>query len=513
MSRQSEGDSGQAGPVGKCGQQAPASMDENKLIAERRAKLAALRERRQPYPNSFRPDSHAADLQRTLADSSRDELEQRDESVAVAGRIMAKRGPFLVIQDVTGRIQFYVDKKILPQELADEIKSWDIGDIIGGCGPVRRSGKGDLYVYLESVELLTKSLRPLPDKHHGLTDQELRYRQRYVDLIMSEDSRRVFTTRARLIDAIRDFLTDRQYLEVETPMMQTIPGGAAARPFVTYHNSLDMEMYLRIAPELYLKRLVVGGFERVFEINRNFRNEGLSTRHNPEFTMLEFYQAYADYHDLMDLTEALFHYIADRVAGSRQLSYQGKTFDFDQPFTRMTVLASILHYNSDIDAAQLATVDSARAVAQALGIAVKQRWGLGKLQIEIFEKTVESRLEQPTFITEYPTEVSPLARCNDDNPFVTDRFEFFLGGREIANGFSELNDPEDQARRFRQQVEEKDAGDDEAMHFDEDYIAALEYGLPPTAGEGIGIDRLVMFFVDKPSIRDVLLFPHMRPQS
>ena len=491
----------------------PLSPDENKLIAERRAKLAALRERRQAYPNHFRPDRHAGELQEALAGRSREELEQQDGQVAVAGRIMAKRGPFMVVQDMTGRIQFYVDKKNLPAELTSEIRSWDIGDIIGGCGPVRRSGKGDLYVYLERVELLTKSLRPLPDKYHGLTDQELRYRQRYVDLIMSEDSRRVFTTRARLIDAIRDFLTDRQFLEVETPMMQAIPGGAAARPFVTYHHSLDLEMYLRIAPELYLKRLVVGGFERVFEINRNFRNEGLSTRHNPEFTMLEFYQAYADYHDLMDLTEALFRYIADRLAGGRTIVYQGKSFDFDQPFVRMTVLESILHFNPQLDAAQLGDIDSARAVADTLGIAAEQRWGLGKLQIEIFEKTVESRLEQPTFITEYPTEVSPLARCNDDNPFVTDRFEFFLAGREIANGFSELNDPEDQARRFAQQVVEKDAGDNEAMHFDEDYIAALEYGLPPTAGEGIGIDRLVMFFVDKPSIRDVLLFPHMRPQS
>jgi len=491
----------------------PGSVDENRLIAERRAKLAVLRQQRQPFPNTFRPDHHACDLEASFGARSRDELEQEDHIAAVAGRIMARRGPFLVVQDMTGRTQFYLDNKRLPAALVAEIKSWDIGDIVGGRGPVRRSGKGDLYVYVDEVGLLTKSLRPLPDKYHGLTDQELRYRRRYVDLIMSEESRRVFRTRAVLIDAIRDYLTDRQFLEVETPMMQAIPGGAAARPFVTHHNSLDLAMYLRIAPELYLKRLVVGGFERVFEINRNFRNEGLSTRHNPEFTMLEFYQAYADYRDLMDLTEDLLRYIADRVQDSRVVRYQGGEYDLDRPFARMTVLESILHYNPGLAAADLQDEVAARRVAGSLGIAPQARWGLGKLQIEIFEKTVEGRLDQPTFITEYPTEVSPLARRNDDNPFVTDRFEFFLGGREIANGFSELNDPEDQARRFQEQAAHKAAGDDEAMHFDEDYIAALEYGLPPTAGEGIGIDRLVMFFVDKPSIRDVLLFPHMRPQG
>lgn len=489
------------------------SQNENRLIAERRAKLAAIRKQRQPFPNTFRRDSHAQELQDLLGGKSKEELETLDRRARVAGRIMAKRGPFLVLQDMTGRIQAYVDKKRLPDALVNEIKSWDIGDIIGAAGPVHKSGKGDLYVYMDEVELLTKSLRPLPDKYHGLTDQELRYRQRYVDLIMSEDSRKVFRTRAILIDAIRDYLTDRDFLEVETPMMQAIPGGAAARPFVTYHNALNLEMFLRIAPELYLKRLVVGGFEKVFEINRNFRNEGLSTRHNPEFTMLEFYQAYADYRDLMDITEDMLRYIADRVHGSRVMTYQGQEYDFNQAFTRMTVFESILHYNPDIDAAQLSDLDNARKIAEALGIPLKARWGLGKVQIEIFEKTVESRLDAPTFITEYPTEVSPLARRNDDNPLVTDRFEFFIGGREIANGFSELNDPEDQAERFRQQVQEKAAGDDEAMHFDDDYIAALEYGLPPTAGEGIGIDRLVMFFVDQPSIRDVLLFPHMRPQA
>jgi lysyl-tRNA synthetase class 2 len=485
-------------------------QNENRLIAERRAKLAAIREQRQAFPNTFRRDSHAEDIESLLGDKDKQELESLNHCVSVAGRIMARRGPFLVLQDMTGRIQAYVDKKRLPERQLAEIKTWDIGDIIGATGPVHRSGKGDLYVFMDRVELLTKSLRPLPDKYHGLTDQELRYRQRYVDLIMNEETRRVFRARAVLIDAIRDYLTDREFLEVETPMMQAIPGGAAARPFVTYHNALNLEMYLRIAPELYLKRLVVGGFERVFEINRNFRNEGVSTRHNPEFTMLEFYQAYADYHELMDLTEELIRYIAERVNGSRQLSYQGRDYDFDQPFARMSVLESILHFNPDIRAEQLADIESASSLARSLGIDVKARWGLGKIQIEIFEETVEERLLDPTFITEYPTEVSPLARCNDQNPFVTDRFEFFLGGREIANGFSELNDPEDQAERFRKQVQEKAAGDDEAMHFDADYIAALEYGMPPTAGEGIGIDRLVMFFVDKPSIRDVLLFPHLR---
>ena len=420
--------------------------------------------------------------------------------------------PFLVLQDMTGRIQAYVDKKQLPEATLNEIKTWDIGDIIGAEGPVHKSGKGDLYVYLEKVELLTKSLRPLPDKYHGLQDQEMRYRQRYVDLIMNEEVRRTFRIRSQLIDGIRDYLTDREFLEVETPMMQAIPGGASAKPFETYHNALDLSMFLRISPELYLKRLVVGGFERVFEINRNFRNEGLSTRHNPEFTMIEFYQAYADYNDLMDLTEDMLRYLASRILGKTLIDYQGKQFDFGAPFLRISVFDSILHFNPDIKAEDLQTLAGAKAIAQRLNIHVKETWGLGKIQIEIFDATVEHRLEQPTFITQYPTEVSPLARRNDADPFVTDRFEFFIGGREIANGFSELNDAEDQAERFQQQVLEKEAGDDEAMYYDADYVTALEYGLPPTAGEGIGIDRLVMLFTDSPSIRDVLLFPHMRPQ-
>lgn len=494
--------------------------EENKLIAERRAKLSAIRTQGQAFPNNFRPDSFAVNLQNELGEKSKEELESLHRIASVAGRIMAKRGPFLVLQDVSGRIQLYIDKA---HTQAEEVKSWDIGDIVGATGPVHKSGKGDLYVMIEKTQLLTKSLRPLPDKWHGLSDTETRYRQRYVDLIVNDDVKRVFRTRSIVIDAIRDYLTDRDFLEVETPMMQVIPGGATAKPFVTYHNALDQHMYLRIAPELYLKRLVVGGFDRVFEINRNFRNEGLSTRHNPEFTMLEFYQAYADYRDLMDLTENMLRYVAKRALGSTQFVNtvrndageitETREYDFEQPFTRLSVFDSILHFNQDIQAAELQTLEGATAIANRLGIPLKNSYGLGKIQIEIFEKTVEHRLMQPTFITEYPTEVSPLARRSDSNPFVTDRFEFFVGGRELANGFSELNDAEDQAERFNKQVEDKDAGDDEAMHFDADYIAALEYGLPPTAGEGIGIDRLVMLLTDSPSIRDVVLFPHMRPQQ
>ncbi len=364
----------------------------------------------------------------------------------------------------------------------------------------------------DTLRLLTKSLRPLPEKFHGLADQETRYRQRYVDLIMSEASRNTFRQRSRIMQFIREYLNALGFMEVETPMMQAIPGGATARPFTTFHNALDMDLFLRIAPELYLKRLVVGGYEKVYEINRNFRNEGLSTRHNPEFTMLEFYQAYASYHDLMDLTEDLLRKMANDLCGNTKIVYQGNEYDFGQPFRRMTVRESILEFNPDLVADDIDTLERARAVAGGLNLPLKDNYGLGKVQIEIFEKTVEGRLDNPTFITAYPTEVSPLARRNDQDPFVTDRFEFFVGGREIANGFSELNDAEEQAERFRQQVTEKDAGDLEAMHFDADYIRALEHGMPPTAGEGIGIDRLVMLFTDSPSIRDVLLFPHMRPE-
>lgn len=495
--------------------------EENKLIAERRAKLADIRSKRQAFPNDFRRQDLASALQQELGDKEKPELESLNRRAAVAGRIMAKRGPFLVLQDMSGRIQAYVDKKVLPETQLPEIKTWDIGDIIGCEGPVHKSGKGDLYVYMESVQLLTKSLRPLPDKFHGLQDQELRYRQRYVDLIMSPDSREVFKIRSKMVSFMRNYFDAEGFIEAETPMMQAIPGGATARPFVTHHNALDLDMYLRIAPELYLKRLVVGGFEKVFEINRNFRNEGLSTRHNPEFTMVEFYQAYANYKDLMDLTEDMLRKMAEAVLGTTTIvntthNEAGEEtsrieYDLSQPFRRLSVFDSILEFNPEISAEQLNDIDKARQLATDLGIPLKDGYGLGKVQIEIFEKTVEDRLMQPTFITEYPTEVSPLARRSDDNPFVTDRFEFFVGGRELANGFSELNDAEDQAERFHAQVAEKDAGDDEAMHFDDDYITALEYGLPPTAGEGIGIDRLVMLFTNSPSIRDVLLFPHMRP--
>ncbi len=488
-------------------------LDENKLIAERRAKLAELRAGGNPFPNDFRPEHKAQALQQEFGASSKEELESLGNMVSVAGRIVRNRGAFMVLQDGSGQIQLYVTK-----EAREFVKTLDLGDIVGVAGALHKSGKGDLYVNMERYQLLTKALRPLPDKFHGLADQEIRYRQRYVDLIANPEVRDTFVVRSKVVQFIRQYLNGRDFLEVETPMLQAIPGGATARPFITHHNALSMDMYLRVAPELYLKRLVVGGFERVYEINRNFRNEGLSTRHNPEFTMLEFYQAYADYRDLMDLTEDMLRQLTMQVLGTSQISNTKAddttvAYDFAAPFTRLSVFNSILKYNPNLQAADVDNLQGARAVADRLGIPLKDAWGLGKVQIEIFEKTVEHRLEQPTFITEYPTEVSPLARRNDDNAFVTDRFEFFVGGREIANGFSELNDAEDQAERFRQQVAEKDTGDLEAMHYDADYIRALEYGLPPTAGEGIGIDRLVMLLTDSPSIRDVLLFPHMRPEA
>ena len=486
------------------------NIDENKLIAQRRAKLEALRAQGNAYPNIFRRDSYAQDLQEKLSDKSKQELIELNQSAKVAGRIMAKRGPFFVLQDMTGRIQAYIDRKSFTKEHAKEIDTWDIGDIIGVEGPINKSGKGDLYIKMETVALLTKSLQPLPEKFHGLTDIEKRYRQRYVDLIMNEDSRKVFATRTKIIQYLREFLTERRFVEVETPMMHMIPGGATARPFETKHSALGIGLYLRIAPELYLKRLVVGGIERVFEINRSFRNEGLSTRHNPEFTMLEFYQAYADYHDLMDLTEELMRELCNDVLNSTSIQYGKETYDFSKPFARMTVKESILQFNQKLTEEDLDNPSNAKLVAENLGIPVKENYGLGKIQIEIFEKTVEEKLKDPTFITAFPTEVSPLARKNDEDPFVTDRFEFFVAGREIANGFSELNDPEDQAERFKAQAIEKREGDEEAMDYDEDYINALEYGLPPTAGEGIGIDRLVMLFTNSHSIRDVILFPLMR---
>lgn len=485
------------------------AQDENRLVAERREKLATLREAGNAFPNQFRPSASAQELQDKYGEEEKEALEAKEIIVSVAGRLMLDRKSFKVLQDQSGRIQIYATKDV--QKATRHL--WDIGDIVGVTGKLCKSGKGDLYVMMDEYQLLTKSLRPLPEKHHGLTDTEQRYRQRYVDLIMNQETRETFQIRTKLIHGIRQFLVERDFYEAETPMLQVIPGGATARPFVTHHNALDLDMYLRIAPELYLKRLVVGGFERVFEINRNFRNEGLSTRHNPEFTMVEFYQAYADHHDMMDLTEDMFRTLAKNVLGSTTVHYQGEDFDFGQRFQRMSVFDSILHFNADISAADLADIDKARSIAENLGINLRKDDGLGRIQTEIFEETVEHQLKQPTFITAYPTEVSPLARRSDDDPFVTDRFELFIGGREIANGFSELNDAEDQAERFRAQVAEKEAGDLEAMFYDEDYVNALEYGMPPTAGEGIGIDRLAMLFTDSPSIRDVILFPHMRPQS
>ncbi|MEE4246455.1 MAG: lysine--tRNA ligase [Kangiellaceae bacterium] len=504
-------------------------QDENKLIAERRSKLENIRSgcNANGHPNHFRPENYTADLQQEYAEHSKEQLSELNHTVAVAGRIMAKRGPFYVIQDMRGQIQVYSGKEV-QKEIKAKWGDLDIGDIIGVAGELARSGKGDLYVKMDEYHLLTKSLRPLPDKHAGLKDQELKYRQRYVDLITSQKTRQDFLVRSKVVEGIRNYLSQRDFMEVETPMLQVIPGGATARPFVTHHNAMDIEMFLRIAPELYLKRLVVGGFERVFEINRNFRNEGLSTRHNPEFTMLEFYQAYADYQDLMNLTEDMLRTLAQDILGTTVITNTEKNaegevessvdYDFGQPFVRMTMVEAVVKYNPSFDAAVFAepeqNLEQLIAYAKQVGVNIPEKnlWGAGKYICEIFEATAEEKLIQPTFITEYPWEVSPLARRNDENPFVTDRFEFFVGGRELANGFSELNDAEDQAARFRKQVEEKDSGDDEAMHYDEDYIRALEFGLPPTAGEGIGIDRLVMLFTDSPTIKDVILFPHMRPE-
>ena len=492
------------------------ATDENKLITQRRNVLTKIREQGNAFPNKFRRQDLAIELQQKYAEMDKEMLDPQKIKVSLGGRMVLRRimgkASFIHLQDRTGRIQCYVQRDAMPEGMYNQAfkKDWDIGDIIGCEGELFKTNKGELSVRISDIQLLTKSLRPLPEKYSGLANTEQRYRMRYLDLIMNEKSRDTFRKRTKIIRFIRKFLDDDGFMEVETPMMHVIPGGATARPFTTHHNALDMDLYLRIAPELYLKRLVVGGFDRVYEINRSFRNEGLSTRHNPEFTMIEFYMSYADYHDLMNLTEKLLRDLTAEVTGSTMIEYQGESYDFGQPFKRMTVVESILHFNPDIQAEQLADLAQATKIAEELNIHLLPNYGLGKIQIEIFEKTVEEKLMNPTFITEYPTEVSPLARRNDDNPFVTDRFEFFVGGRELANGFSELNDPEDQAERFKQQVAEKDAGDIEAMHYDADYIRALEYGLPPTAGEGIGIDRLVMLLTDSPSIRDVLLFPHMR---
>jgi len=489
------------------------SQDENKLIAQRRDKLASIRERRVAFPNGFVKEDNSSALTESYDSKTKEELEALAVTAVIAGRIIRMRGPFVVLQDGSGQMQVYINNKSFSPEQGEEIKSFDLGDIIGVAGEMFKTGKGELTLRAGEFELLTKSLRPLPDKHKGLTDTEMRYRQRYVDLIVNEQSRNIFKTRSRILRFIRHYFESLDFMEVETPMMQVIPGGATARPFITHHNALDQDMYLRVAPELFLKRLVVGGFERVFELNRNFRNEGLSTRHNPEFTMLEFYQAYARYQDLMDLTEDLFRKIAIEIGGSSKVKFQGSEYDFSQPFARLSVTDSIRKYCGIEDEEAFVSAESVAALANSLDVHFDENWPKGKILMEIFDQKVESELDQPTFITEYPIEVSPLARCNEENPEITDRFELIIGGRELANGFSELNDPEDQAERFKEQVAQKESGDSEAMHFDHDYVTALEYGMPPTAGEGIGIDRLVMLFTDSASIKDVLLFPHMRPQQ
>ncbi len=488
--------------------------EENQIIAERRAKLAALREQGNPFPNDFNRTHLAADLHATYETKSNEELEAQPLRVAVAGRMMLKRvmgkASFATLQDLSGRIQLYITRDDVTEPIYEAFKHWDLGDIVAAEGMLFRTRTGELSVKASSIRLLAKSLRPLPEKFHGLADQEQKYRQRYLDLITNPESQSVFKARSRTIHAVRDFFVRRGYLEVETPMMQPIPGGAAARPFITHHNALDMQLYLRIAPELYLKRLVVGGFEKVFEINRNFRNEGISTRHNPEFTMLEFYEAYRDYRYLMDLTEELLREVAQQALGSTSLAYQDIAIDLSQPFDRLTMAEAMAKYNPHYPLHELQKPEYLRVALAPFGVEVFPTDGIGLLQLKLFEQTTESKLIQPTFIVAHPTDVSPLARRNDENPAVTDRFELFIAGREIANGFSELNDPEDQAERFKQQADAKAAGDEEAMFYDADYVRALEYGLPPTAGEGIGIDRLVMLLTNSASIRDVILFPQMR---
>lgn len=493
-------------------------VDENHLIAERRAKLHALREHANAYPNDYQPEHHAQQLHQLYGEQDKETLAATPHQVSVAGRMMLKRvmgkASFATLQDSSGRIQIYLDKGTLGEDIYEQFKTWDIGDILAVQGEVFKTNKGELSIKAHKIRLLVKSLRPLPDKFHGLADQELRYRQRYVDLIMSDDTRTTFLARSKAINSIRQYMTEAGFLEVETPMLHPIPGGAAAKPFVTHHNALDMEMYLRIAPELYLKRLVVGGFERVFEINRNFRNEGVSPRHNPEFTMMEFYAAYTDYHWLMDFTEALIRAAAIAACGTAQLSYQDQELRLDQPFDRLTIVEAIQKYFPNYSTEQLNDIDFLRAELTRKKVDINApaflHAGIGALQLALFEETAEAKLWHPTFIVDYPVEVSPLARASDNDPAITERFELFITGREIANGFSELNDPEDQAARFLAQVEAKDAGDEEAMYFDADYIRALEYGMPPTGGCGIGIDRLVMLLTDSASIRDVILFPHLR---
>jgi len=491
-------------------------QDENQIIAERRAKLAALRAGGQAFPNDFRRDALAGDLHAKHGGESNEALESLAIPVNVAGRMMLKRvmgkACFATLQDMSGRIQLYVTIDGVGADALESFKHWDLGDIVAATGTLFKTRTGELSVKATSVRLLTKSLRPLPEKFHGMTDTEQRYRQRYVDLITNPQARDVFVKRSQIVQAMREFFVSRGYLEVETPMMHPIPGGAAARPFVTHHNALDMELFLRIAPELYLKRLVVGGLEKVFEINRSFRNEGISTRHNPEFTMLEFYEAYRDFNYLMDLTEALLREVATKVLGTTTIDYQGNAIDLAPAFDRLTMAAAIHQYNPEHAPADLANPDYLRSALSRFDVDVFATDGLGLLQLKLFEETTEAKLVRPTFIVAHPTDVSPLARANDADPSVTDRFELFITGREFANGFSELNDPEDQAARFQAQVDARAAGDEEAMYYDADYIRAMEYGLPPTAGEGIGIDRLVMLLTDSPSIRDVILFPQLKKE-
>jgi len=488
---------------------------ENRLVAERRAKLDRLREG-QAFPNDFRRDSIADELHSAYGEHGAASLEQDPPPVRVAGRMMAKRvmgkASFIKVQDRSGQIQLFVERDRVSPEVYQAFKSWDVGDIVGAAGTLFKTKTGELSVRTDELRLLVKSLRPMPEKWHGMADQELKLRRRYVDLIVSEETRRVFATRTEIVRFVRSFLDALGFVEVETPMMHPIPGGALARPFATHHNALDMPLYLRVAPELYLKRLLVGGLERVYEINRSFRNEGLSTQHNPEFTMLELYQAYATYEDLIGLTQTLVREAARLVLGTEQLVYQGERFDLGDAFEVMTVEAGLLRHNPGLGDG-LRDVERLRRACDELGIKHRPEYGAGKLQIELFERTVEQHLAGPLFVTQFPAEVSPLARRNDDDPFLTDRFELFIAGREIANGFSELNDPEDQAERFREQAQAKAMGDDEAMYFDEDYIRALEYGMPPAAGLGIGIDRLVMLLTDSASIRDVVFFPHLKPET
>ncbi|TFH06952.1 MAG: lysine--tRNA ligase [Nitrosomonadales bacterium] len=492
-------------------------QDTNQIIEDRRAKLAALRQEGIAFPNDFRRNNLASDLHQKHGNQSNDILEKDPISVEVAGRMMLKRvmgkASFATIQDMGGHIQLYITNDIAGESTHAAFKHYDLGDILGAQGTLFITRTGELSVRVTSLRLLTKSLRPLPEKFHGLTDQEQKYRQRYLDLISNEDTRRVFIARSKIIQSVREFFVERGYLEVETPMMHPIPGGAAARPFVTHHNALDMDLYLRIAPELYLKRLVVSGMEKVFEINRSFRNEGISVRHNPEFTMLEFYEAYQDYTYLMDLTETLIRDIAMKVLGTTEISYQGHKIDLAHPFLRLSITQAIQKFHPEYTDVQLNDRTFLIGKLKTLNISYKPEGGIGGLQLSLFDETTEHLLIDPIFIIDYPSDVSPLARRNDNNPEITDRFELYITGREIANGFSELNDPEDQATRFQEQVRAKELGDKEAMHYDADYIRALEHGLPPTAGEGIGIDRLVMLLTDSPSIRDVILFPHLRPED